>query len=40
MRVPIGVGIGTALLRERLTSTAVLGLICIIARAADDHSAP
>jgi drug/metabolite transporter (DMT)-like permease len=31
LRVPIGVGIGAAFLRERLTSTALVGLMCVIA---------
>jgi drug/metabolite transporter (DMT)-like permease len=31
LRVPIGVGIGAAFLGERLTSTALIGLMCVIA---------
>jgi drug/metabolite transporter (DMT)-like permease len=30
LRVPIGVGIGAAFLGERLTSTALIGLMCVI----------
>jgi drug/metabolite transporter (DMT)-like permease len=31
LRVPIGVAIGVMFLREHLTSTALLGLVCVIA---------